>query len=135
MQGVILWVQNRPCDNRVAGDIRFAHIHGNWFEMRINRTEFIKLRVTKEEKEKMAEKAKSEGIPLSTLLRKSVLSETIRSNTDVQTVFQLKKIGNNLNQLAHNINMIPTDENIISSLKDIEILIHEIKMVTDKLVW
>ncbi len=82
----------------------------------------------------MAEKAKSEGIPLSTLLRKSVLSETIRSNTDVQTVFQLKKIGNNLNQLAHNINMIPTDENIISSLKDIEILIHEIKMVTDKLV-
>lgn len=102
--------------------------------MRINRTEFIKLRVTKEEKEKMAEKAKSEGIPLSTLLRKSVLSETIRSNTDVQTVFQLKKIGNNLNQLAHNINMIPTDENIISSLKDIEILIHEIKMVTDKLV-
>ena len=101
--------------------------------MRINRTEVIKIRVTKEEKETMSEKAKSDGIPLSMLLRKSVLSETIRSNTDIQTVFQLKKIGNNLNQLVHYINMIPTEENIISSLESIENLLHQIKIITDKL--
>lgn len=101
--------------------------------MRINRTEFIKLRVTKEEKEKMVKKARSEGIPLSTLLRKSVLSEAIRSNTDVQTVFQLKKIGNNLNQLTHHINMLPTEENIRTSLFEIERFISDIRKITEKL--
>jgi len=67
-------------------------------------------------------------------LRKSVLGERITSKADIQTVFELKKIGTNLNQLAKHVNSLPVDENIRISLESIEMYIKELKQITDKLI-
>ena len=54
--------------------------------MKLNRTEDLHIRVSKEEKEKIANASKSFGISISTYLRKSLLREHIISKTDIQTV-------------------------------------------------
>ena len=101
--------------------------------MKINRTDIIKVRVTKEEKKMMVEKAIQEGVPLSTHIRKSSLSQVMRSNVDIMLVFQLKKVGNNLNQLVHYINMIPADDNVNNLLISIDTLISDIKTIVEKI--
>ena len=79
-------------------------------------------------------RSKAEGVTLSMYLRKSVLGERITSKADIQTVFELKKIGTNLNQLAKHVNSLPVDENIRISLESIEMYIKELKQITDKLI-
>ena len=133
-QGVILWAQNPTCDSRAAGDIRFAHILYTTVMERTNKTKFIKVRVTEEEKRLILERANSAGVTLSVFARNLLLSETLRSKTDVQMVFQMKKIGTNLNQIAHYINMLPFDENVISSLSDINKLVDDINIIAKKLL-
>ena len=94
-----------------------------------------KLSLSEEEKEQVFRRAKAEGVTLSMYLRKSVLGERITSKADIQTVFELKKIGTNLNQLAKHVNSLPVDENIRLSLESIEMYIKELKQITDKLIW
>ena len=60
--------------------------------------------------------------------------ERITSKADIQTVFELKKIGTNLNQLAKQVNSLPVDENIRLSWESIEMYIKELKQITDKLI-
>lgn len=102
--------------------------------MKKNRTEVIRARLSEEEKEQVFRRAKAEGVSLSMYLRKSVLGEKIPSKTDIQTVFELKKIGTNLNQLAKHINSLPVDENIIGSLKSIDDYIKELKHITNNIL-
>ena len=90
--------------------------------------------LSEEEKEQVFRRAKAEGVTLSMYLRKSVLGERITSKADIQTVFELKKIGTNLNQLAKHVNSLPVDENIRISLESIEMYIKELKQITDKLI-
>lgn len=116
-------------------NIRYAHIYMNWIceYMKLNRTEIIHVRVSVDEKEKIANISKSLGVSISTYLRKSLLREHIISKTDVQTVFEIKKIGVNINQLAKHINSLPLEEEIINSLSSIENFIAELKQIIDKL--
>ena len=100
--------------------------------MKENRTKVIRARLSEEEKEQVFRRA--EGVTLSMYLRKSVLGERITSKADIQTVFELKKIGTNLNQLAKHVNSLPVDENIRISLESIEMYIKELKQITDKLI-
>ena len=102
--------------------------------MKENRNKDIRARLTEEEKEQVIRRAKAEGITHSMYLRNSVLGERIPSKTDIQTVFELKKIGTNLNQLAKHVNSLPVDENIRISLESIEMYIKELKQITDKLI-
>lgn len=102
--------------------------------MKKNRTEVIRARLSEEEKEQVLKHAKTEGISLSMYLRKSVLRERIASKTDIQTVFELKKIGTNLNQLAKHVNTLPVEENILESLKVLDNYIEELKQITSKLI-
>ena len=59
-----------------------------------------------------------------------------RKRRDVykRQVFELKKIGTNLNQLAKHVNSLPVDENIRLSSESIEMYIKELKQITDKLI-
>ena len=98
--------------------------------MKENRTKVIRARLSEEEKEQVFRRAKAEGVTLSMYLRKSVLGERITSKADIQTVFELKKIGTNLNQLAKHVNSLPVDENIRISLESIEMYIKELKQIT-----
>lgn len=110
-----------------------SHTIGTGMQMNDNRTEVIRARITVEEKKQIMELAKSNGVSISTYLRRSLLNGRLVTKTDVQTVFELKKIGNNLNQLARYVNTLPVDENIIASLDDIKNYIEELKNITDKL--
>lgn len=101
--------------------------------MKNNRGEYLHIRVSKEEKDKIANIAKSLGVSLSTYTRKSLLGERVTCKIDIQTMFEIKKIGVNLNQLAKHINTLPLDEEIIKSLSSINNYINEMKLITDNL--
>lgn len=98
------------------------------------RNKIIILRLTEEEKEQAVKAAKEVGLTLSSYVRKMILGNKIVSKTDVQTLFELNKIGVNLNQLVRYINMLPVEENIVSSLDDINTFIRELKNITSRLV-
>lgn len=102
--------------------------------MKKNRTEVIRARLSEEEREQVLRRAKTEGMSLSMYLRKSVLGEKITSKTDIQTVFELKKIGTNLNQLAKHVNALPVEENILESIRVIDSYIKELKLITNDLI-
>lgn len=101
--------------------------------MNDNRTEVIRARLSVDEKKRIMDFAKAEGVSLSTYMRRSLLREKMVSKTDIQTVFELKKIGNNLNQLAKHVNTLPIESNIIESIEFIKKYIDELKIITDKL--
>lgn len=101
--------------------------------MKKNREEYLNIRVSKEEKEQIKKIAKSLGVSVSTYTRKSLLKEHITSKTDIQTIFEIKKIGVNLNQLTKHINTLPINEEIERSLVFIKEYIDELKLITDRL--
>lgn len=102
--------------------------------MKGNRTKVTMLRLTEDEKDQAVKRAKNEGMTLSSYIRKSILAERFVSKADIQTAFELKKIGTNLNQLAKHVNTLPVEENVLESLKAINDYIMELKQITNKLV-
>lgn len=102
--------------------------------MKETRNKIIILRLTEEEKEQAVKAAKEVGLTLSSYVRKMILGNKIVSKTDVKTLFELNKIGVNLNQLVRHINMLPVEENIVSSLDEINTFIGELKNITSRLV-
>ncbi len=52
------------------------------------------------------------GYTVSEYIRRLALHSNLPSKTDAQAVFQIKKIGNNLNQLARHLNMNASEESI-----------------------
>lgn len=101
--------------------------------MKENRTIVIRSRLSKVEKERLDKRLKEEGISLSAYMRKSILGEKIPSKTDIQTVFELKKIGVNINQLAKHVNTLPIDEIIIDAIGRLDSYIKEIREITNKI--
>lgn len=80
--------------------------------MKENKTKNIVIRLTEEEKDKLVKRAGSVGKSLSSYIREVSLKDNITSKTDIQTVYELKKIGVNINQLVKHANMLPVDENV-----------------------
>ncbi|OUN77860.1 plasmid mobilization relaxosome protein MobC [Bacteroides sp. An51A] len=80
--------------------------------MKENKTKNIVIRLTEEEKNKLVKQAGSVGKSLSSYIREVSLKGNITSKTDIQTVYELKKIGANINQLVKHANMLPVDENV-----------------------
>lgn len=80
--------------------------------MKENKTKNIVIRLTEEEKDKLVKRAGSVGKSLSSYIREVSLKGYITSKTDIQTVYELKKIGANINQLVKHANMLPVDENV-----------------------
>lgn len=80
--------------------------------MKENKTKNIVIRLTEEEKDKLVKRADSVGKSLSSYIREVSLKGNITSKTDIQTVYELKKIGVNINQLVKHANMLPVDENV-----------------------
>lgn len=80
--------------------------------MKENKTKNIVIRLTEEEKDKLVKRAGSVGKSLSSYIREVSLKGNITSKTDIQTVYELKKIGANINQLVKHANMLPVNENV-----------------------
>lgn len=101
---------------------------------RENRLARVEVRFSESEKKHLSDKADQLGMNISTYIRQAVLKDHIISKTDLQTAFELKKIGTNLNQLAKHVNSLPVNENILNSLNNIDNYINELKQITDKLI-
>ena len=94
-------------------NVRYTHYS---VYMKENRDISIKIRLTEAEKEQLLQRSKEEGKSLSSFIRESALKGRSISKTDVQMIYELRKIGANINQLAKHINTLPSDENILYSL-------------------
>jgi hypothetical protein len=70
----------------------------------MDRTGRIQLRVTQREKEEFTTKAAAAGLGLSEYLRKAALDVGLLHKYDQAALHQLRKIGVNLNQIAHHLN-------------------------------
>ena len=66
----------------------------------------IELRVTEEEFSAINTRCKKAEVTRSAYLIQSVLSEKVLTNIDAQVIFQLRKIGNNLNQITKQVHII-----------------------------
>lgn len=77
---------------------------------------------------------KGRGKSLSSFIRESALKGRSISKTDVQMIYELRKIGANINQLAKHINTLPSDENILYSLDRINQYLSDVETINRKLL-
>lgn len=102
--------------------------------MNEKRTARLELRLTFEEKEKLSKMAQERGKTIAQIIRELVLNDKLVTKTDVQTVIELKRIGNNINQIAKQINLIPYEDNIKLYLQELHDILIMLSVITKKLV-
>lgn len=102
--------------------------------MREKRTESLILRLTEVEKIRLISQAEEHGMSLSSYVRNKVFKGHVTSKTDIQTVIELKRVGNNLNQIAKHLNTIPDENNIKSYLQSIDEILFQISEISNKLI-
>lgn len=95
----------------------------------------IELRISNEDKEKLKEKAAAAGYrSVSKYIRDCALGKKITARVDIDAVYNLRKVGNNLNQIARQINTEKKDETLFALKSDIEALIWNISDVIRKII-
>lgn len=95
----------------------------------------IELRISNEDKEKLKEKAAAAGYKsVSKYIRDCALGKKITARVDIDAVYNLRKIGNNLNQIAKQINTEKKDETLFALKSDIEALIWNVRDVISKII-
>ena len=95
----------------------------------------IELRISNEDKEKLKEKAAAAGYKsVSKYIRDCALGKKITARVDIDAVYNLRKVGNNLNQIARQINTEKKDETLFALKSDIEALIWNVRDVISKIV-
>lgn len=102
--------------------------------MKENRNIIIRVRLTEEEKNQFIQLSKKEDKSISSIIRESVLKAKTVSKTDIQTVYELKKIGANLNQIAKHLNMLPVEENVREYIVSIQNHLDKIKLIENNLL-
>lgn len=102
--------------------------------MKENKTKSIVIRMTEEEKDKLVKRANSVGKSVSSYIREASLQGSLTTKTDIQIVYELKKIGANINQLVKYVNMLPVDENIRKSLTRMNEYLSDIDRIKQSLL-
>ena len=102
--------------------------------MNEKRTARLELRLTFEEKEKLSKMAQERGKTIAQIIRELVINDKLVTKTDIQTVIELKRIGNNTNQIAKQINLIPHEDNIKLYLQELHDILNMLSVITKKLV-
>jgi uncharacterized protein (DUF1778 family) len=64
------------------------------------RTRDIHFRLTERELSALKDKADKAGLSLTAFILRQALGKSVKAKTDIQLVFQLQKIGNNINQIT-----------------------------------
>ena len=99
-----------------------------------NRDIRIFVKLTEAEKKQVLSYAKDKGVTLSSYVRKAILNPVFISSTDMKTVIEINKIGNNINQLVHQANKFSYDENIRESIQRVEVLMEEVREFIKKII-
>ena len=92
--------------------------------MRQKRNVKISVRLSEKELEKVMAQADERGVDLSKFIRYKLLAESEKSvynstyvSSMQQLVYEINRIGNNVNQIAYRLNTLQYDQNYISELK------------------
>ena len=83
----------------------------------------VTIRLTQEEYEKLKEKANTLGITTSAYIRKKILGnrEKVLTKCDKDLLYEINRIGNNLNQIAKHCNINKSvDKLVLQELVTIE---------------
>ena len=95
----------------------------------------IHLRISPEDKEALKKQATAAGYKsVSKYIRDCALGKKITARVDIDAVYNLRKIGNNLNQIARQINTEKKDETMFALKSDIEALIWNVSDVIRKII-
>jgi Bacterial mobilisation protein (MobC)./Ribbon-helix-helix protein, copG family. len=73
--------------------------------MKENKTTRIPVKISYTEKNEIRDRAQKLGMTVSAYMRTAALKQKIIIRTDKEMVRQVKYIGNNVNQIAHQYNM------------------------------
>ena len=73
--------------------------------MKENKTTRIPVKISNSEKEEIKDRAKKLGMTVSAYMRTAALKQKIVIKTDKEMIRQVKYVGNNINQIAHQYNM------------------------------
>lgn len=73
--------------------------------MKENKTTRIPVKISNSEKEEIKDRAQKLGMTVSAYMRTAALKQKIIIKTDKEMVRQIKYIGHNINQIAHQYNM------------------------------
>ena len=130
---MFLYIQKLRASIALMYSARFTHKFRTCI-MNEKRTQSIILRLTEKEKEMLVFLAKRHDMNISSYVRNMSLKGSVVTKTDIQTVIELKRIGNNLNQIAKQINLIPHEDNIKIHLQEIHDSLNMISEITKKLV-
>ena len=104
------------------------------FNIEINMAR-IELRISPEDKEALKKQATVAGYKsVSKYIRDVALGKKITARVDIDAVYNLRKIGNNLNQIARQINTEKKDETMLALKFDIEALIWNVRDVIRKII-
>ena len=96
----------------------------------------IHLRISPEDKEALKKQATVAGYKsVSKYIRDVALGKQITARVDIDAVYNLRKIGNNLNQIAKQINTEKRDETMLSLKYDIDALLWSVKDVIRKIIY
>lgn len=93
----------------------------------------LHIKLSTSDKERFQKQANKLGMSLSAYIRKVVSGENIIVKTDYNMVHQIRKIGVNINQIAHKINQEPTGKNIQIGLNDLRKYMESIQEIIDKI--
>lgn len=105
------------------------------FNIEINMAR-IELRISPEDKEALKKQATAAGYKsVSKYIRDCALGKKITARVDIDAVYNLRKIGNNLNQIAKQINTEKKDETVLSLKYDIDALLWSVKDVIRKIIY
>lgn len=105
-------------------------------ENRSNMCSLIQARVTEEDRLAFEAKAKDQGIPMSILIRSAVLGLNLPPppipKIHADTYLELARVGNNLNQIAHQLNSIqdfyPSQDEILKTIKNLSSVLKEVRL-------
>ena len=93
----------------------------------------IEVRITINEQTKIKNKANELGLSVSAYMRKSALNQRIIIKTDKEMVRQIQFIGNNINQIAHRLNINSDMLNYFDVYTQMEEYKEMLQLIIDKI--
>lgn len=93
----------------------------------------VTIRLTQDEYNKLNNETQKLNMSMSELIRHKILNKKVRvkSKLSTQAIYELNRIGNNLNQIAKHCNITKTiDKLVLQQLVDIE---KELKKILEKI--
>jgi len=86
------------------------------------------IRFTKNEIEQIEKKLREHNLSFSELARDAILGKKINSKISMNLIYEINKIGNNLNQVAKRVNTLKRlDQDVLFVLIDIDKKMDELK--------